>query len=220
MLQFTDSSGNVWQYTGANLSQLTTIGSSNNITLPANDGLGQNFTGYGNTFYNGVGAIASVTALIISDNYTGASGGFTGCTALTSLMIGNGITSISASAGTGLANLASVIIGTGCTTIGAYAFQNCPNLLSVVFLDVTAPVTVEATWISGTTNVNIRGHAFSSSNFPAQGQVWNTLTMGTPNPGRMKIYTGESWQYINTIGQTPITVADYLYNYSTLYGGF
>ncbi|MBR1789141.1 MAG: leucine-rich repeat domain-containing protein, partial [Bacteroidaceae bacterium] len=56
---------------------------------------------------------------------------FSGCTGLTSVIIGNSVTSIGSYAFQGCSGLTSVDIGDGVTSIGSYAFQGCTGLTSV-----------------------------------------------------------------------------------------
>lgn len=56
---------------------------------------------------------------------------FYGCSGLTSVSIGNGVTSIGYKAFYGCYNMTSVKIGNSVTTIGGYAFYNCSSLTSV-----------------------------------------------------------------------------------------
>ena len=66
-----------------------------------------------------------VTALVIPDSVTSIGDAFSGCTSLTSVTIGDSVTSISNSAFSGCTSLTSVTIGSGVTNIGAYAFYGC-----------------------------------------------------------------------------------------------
>ena len=59
------------------------------------------------------------------------SGAFTGCTGLTSVIIGNSVTSIGWSAFSDCTGLTSVIIGDSVTEIGAGAFKNCSGMTSI-----------------------------------------------------------------------------------------
>ena len=52
---------------------------------------------------------------------------------MTSVTIGNGVTSIGDEAFSGCTGLTSVTIGNGVTSIGYAAFGNCTNLTSVTF---------------------------------------------------------------------------------------
>ncbi len=60
---------------------------------------------------------------------------FSGCSGLTSVVIGESVTSIGSSAFDGCSSLTSVEIGNGITSIGASAFSNCSGLTSVTIPD-------------------------------------------------------------------------------------
>ena len=60
-------------------------------------------------------------------NYIGSSA-FNGCTSLTSLVIGNSVTSIGSRAFLGCTSLTSIEIPNSVTYIGKYAFYGCTNL--------------------------------------------------------------------------------------------
>ena len=61
------------------------------------------------------------------------SGAFSGCTGLTKLIIGTGITSIGWAMLCNCPGLTSVTVHSGVTSIDEYAFNNCPALTSVLF---------------------------------------------------------------------------------------
>ena len=58
---------------------------------------------------------------------------FSGCSGLTSVTIGNGITSIEEGAFDGCSGLTSVTIPDSVTSIGWLAFDNCSKLINVTF---------------------------------------------------------------------------------------
>ena len=60
---------------------------------------------------------------------------FDGCTSLTSVTIGDSVTTIGSCAFRGCSSLTSVTIGNSVTTIGAAAFRNCESLTSVTIPD-------------------------------------------------------------------------------------
>ena len=64
-------------------------------------------------------------------------GAFSGCTRLTSVTIGNSVTSIERYAFYDCTGLTSVTIGNNVTSIGEYAFCGCSNLASVTFANTT-----------------------------------------------------------------------------------
>ena len=59
---------------------------------------------------------------------------FYGCSALTSVVIGDSVTSIGSSAFSGCSSLTSVVIGDSVTSIGEYAFEDCSSLTEVNYL--------------------------------------------------------------------------------------
>ena len=58
---------------------------------------------------------------------------FAGCTSLTTLTIGDKVTTIPSNAFSKCSALTSVTIGKSVTSIGSYAFYDCPRLTSVIF---------------------------------------------------------------------------------------
>ena len=81
------------------------------------------------------------TDIIIPTGYNGlpvkeiGSSAFMDCSALTSVTIGNGVTSIGSSAFNSCSNLNSVTIPDSVTSIGGSAFSNCDGLTSVTIPD-------------------------------------------------------------------------------------
>ena len=64
---------------------------------------------------------------------------FFGCTNLTSVTIGNSVTSIGEIAFYNCSSLTSITIPNSVTSIGKSAFENCGNLASITSLATTAP---------------------------------------------------------------------------------
>ncbi len=60
-------------------------------------------------------------------------GAFDGCSSLTSVTVGNRVTSIGISAFSGCSSLTSVTIGNSVTSINHYTFYNCSNLTSITW---------------------------------------------------------------------------------------
>ena len=84
--------------------------------------------GVSNLAFNLSPIITSLT--IRSSGYIGNSA-FSGCTSLTSVTIGNGVTSIGISAFSNCSGLTSVVIGDGVDTIESLAFFNCTQLRNI-----------------------------------------------------------------------------------------
>ena len=102
---------------------------------------------------------------------------FESCVALTSITISDGVMTIEESAFNYCLALTNITIPGSVISIGPYAFAISVSLTSITFLGLVAPTAVDSTWLySG--NAGVRGHAFTASNFPAPGGVWNGLTMG------------------------------------------
>ncbi|NLT38538.1 MAG: fibronectin type III domain-containing protein [Methanomassiliicoccus sp.] len=131
----------------------------------------------------------SLTTVNIPSSLTSISAyGFQGCPSLTSINVDEdnpAYTSIDGvlydKAATELIlcpwAMKSATIPASVTSIGEYAFGECKALTSITFLGLEAPTNVGPGWISSTP-AEIRGHAYTASNFPPPGGVWNGLTMG------------------------------------------
>lgn len=120
----------------------------------------------------------SLTSVTIPDSVTSIdSNAFSDCTSLASVTIGNNVTSIGSTAFYYCTSLTSVTIPGSVTSIGDAAFQSCSSLKSIIFQGPVAPTNVGLIWIDGTDH-GIRGHANSTSNFPAPGSYFNGLRMG------------------------------------------
>jgi hypothetical protein len=149
-------------------------------------------------------------------------GAFDYSNSLTSVTIPNSINSLGTGAFWACASLTSVTIGSGVTRIGYGAFKDCSSLTSLTFLGLVSPNT-DPTWIENTP-ASIRGHAYAASNFPAPGDVFYGLTMGSAlsitlsspplNPQALaaRNQITLSWKVPTSDGGSPIT------NY-TLYRG-
>ena len=72
-----------------------------------------------------------------------------GCTSLTSVTIGNGVTSIGEDAFWKCTSLTSVTIGNNVTSIGRYAFEDCTSLTSVTIPDKVTSIGDEAFYNCG-----------------------------------------------------------------------
>ena len=82
----------------------------------------------------------SLTSVTIGNSVTSIGDrAFQDCTSLTSVIIPNSVTSIVSEAFSRCSGLTSVTIGNSVTSIGNKAFQNCTSLTSIVSLATTAP---------------------------------------------------------------------------------
>ena len=72
-----------------------------------------------------------ITKANININGSIASNAFSGCSSLTSVTIGDGVTTIGVSAFDRCSSLTSLTIGNGVTTIWEYAFDGCSSLTSI-----------------------------------------------------------------------------------------
>ncbi|MEI6795223.1 MAG: leucine-rich repeat domain-containing protein, partial [Methanomassiliicoccales archaeon] len=77
--------------------------------------------------------------------------------------------------------LTSVTIGSGVTTIGNWTFQSCTSLTAIDFLGLTQPTSVGTGWIYGT-DTDLRGYAYSTSDFPSSGKNFHGLIMAPDIP--------------------------------------
>jgi hypothetical protein len=83
---------------------------------------------------------SSLTSVTIGDGVTSIySYAFYACTSLTSISLPDNVTGISNNAFMGCSSLTSVTIGDGVTSIANYAFCGCTSLTSINFLPTTAP---------------------------------------------------------------------------------
>ena len=88
----------------------------------------------GNILYGAFYGCSMLTSVTIGDRVTSiGSYAFSGCSGLTSITIPDSVTSIGSSAFEGCTSLTSVTIPDSVTSIGSYAFLNCTGLTSVTF---------------------------------------------------------------------------------------
>jgi hypothetical protein len=72
--------------------------------------------------------------------------------------------------------LTYVTIGSNVTTIGDRVLDYCNSLTSITFRGLIAPTIVGPHWFTGP--IEVRGHAYANSNFPAPEEKFCGLTMG------------------------------------------
>jgi hypothetical protein len=102
---------------------------------------------------------------------------FDGCTALTSVSLGNHLTTICNQCFQGAIALTSITLPSTVTDIQTKAFKDCTSLTSIIFNGLVSPSVGNVDWILNVP-VGARGHAFSNSNFPVPGNAFNGLMMG------------------------------------------
>ena len=93
--------------------------------------LGRTLSRYSSDGY-GASSFPNLTSVTIGNSVTSIIYGmFYGCTGLTSIEIPGSVTSIGGNAFAGCTGLTSVVIGDGVTSIGAWAFAGCTGLTSI-----------------------------------------------------------------------------------------
>ena len=113
---------------------------------------------------------------------------FYNCSMLTSVTIGNGVTSIGERAFSGCTGLTSVTIGDSVTSIGSYAFSNCSDLTSVTIGNCVTNIGDEAfygctallTLVVGEGVQRIGRNAFSGCT-ALESVVWNAISVSDLN---------------------------------------
>ncbi|MFC4674203.1 leucine-rich repeat protein [Dysgonomonas termitidis] len=98
---------------------------------------------------------------------------FSGCTGLTTLTLGSGLTSIGSSAFSGCTGLTTLTLGSGLTSIGSRAFSGCTKL-GLMTVNATIPPTISSNTFSGV-NTNIPVIVPSPNTYKAA-QYWNLFT--------------------------------------------
>jgi hypothetical protein len=101
------------------------------------------------------------------------------CDSLVSVTIGNGTKWIGDQAFLQLEDLTSVVIGGSVTSIGNDSF-NSGSMRSITFEGLSYPKYLGSDWFG---SLQALGHAYEASNFPAPGETFYGLTMGSYNGG-------------------------------------
>ncbi|MGN0814096.1 MAG: leucine-rich repeat domain-containing protein [Candidatus Coproplasma sp.] len=108
------------------------------ITLPfvgnTKNSANYNYFGYifgASSYINNYVSVPSTLKTVVITGETIGSNAFYGCSGLTSVTVGNGVTSIGSSAFYNCSGLTSVTVGNGVTSIGSSAFYNCSGLTSI-----------------------------------------------------------------------------------------
>ena len=90
----------------------------------------------GNILYGAFRGCTGLTSITIGNGVTSiGKNAFDGCSSLTSITIPDSVTSIGYRAFSGCTGLTSITIGNGVTSIGEYAFYNCTGLTSITIPD-------------------------------------------------------------------------------------
>ncbi len=107
------------------------IGDDTDITLPKNYN-GESYEIYETAFYD----CYNLTSIVVPDGVTSISSyAFYNCDSLTSIVIPDSVTSIGSYAFYNCNNLTSIVVPDGVTSIGSYAFYTCASLTSIVIPD-------------------------------------------------------------------------------------
>ena len=140
-----------YTYQGVNY-LLGYTGNEKDLILPENYN-GEPYEIYQYAFYN----CYRLTSVVIGDSITSIGRyAFVGCAGLTSVVIGDSVTSIGAEAFYACNSLANVVIGNSVTSISLGAFYDCNRLTSVVIPDSVTSIGDEAfSWCRGLTSVVI-----------------------------------------------------------------
>ena len=125
------------------------IGPGGAISIPSTlDGYPVTVIGW-SAFYNNTNIISVIipdAVIIIEGHDLWSRGAFSGCSNLTSAIIGNGVITIGMYAFRDCISLASVAIPDSVTKIDRGAFQNCPSLTSVAIGNGVADIQRGAFW--------------------------------------------------------------------------
>jgi hypothetical protein len=129
------------------------------ITIPArlSAGFSAKFTGYSNleVVLTGSGIVPRGA---FDTTWRTSSNSWSDCTGITSVTIGDGVTSIGQSAFSGCTGITSVTIGNGVAIIGQDAFSGCAGLISLIIPDGVTTIWPTAFYgCSGLTSLTIGG---------------------------------------------------------------
>ena len=138
----------------------------------------------GNILYGAFYNCSGLTSVTIGNSVTSIGNyAFYNCSGLTSITIGNSVTSIGSSAFRNCSNLTSITIPDGVTSIGEYAFFRCTGLTSVYYTGTVAQ------WSAITINSNNASLTNATRYYYSETEP-ELNEQGTS-------YNGNYWHYVN-----------------------
>ena len=157
-----------YTYDGVNY-LLGYVGNETELTLPENYN-GENYEIYDYAFYN----CTSLTSVTIGNGVTSiGSDAFNGCTNLTSVVIPNSVTIIGTRAFLGCTSLASITIPDSVTSIGSYAFYGCSSLTSVYYNGTEGEWSEISIGSSNSSLTNATRYYYSETEPTEEGNYWH-----------------------------------------------
>ena len=147
---------------------------------------------------------------------------FENCSALTSVVIGDSLTSIGLSAFSGCSSLTSVTLPNSLTSIGDFAFNACSGLTSVTFGDSLTSIGQQAFGnCSGLTSVTF-GDSLNSIGFAAFGNCSGLTSLTLPNSvtsiGDFAFFGCSGLTEVTVAWQTPLVISSDVFSGLTLSG--
>ena len=123
-------------------------------------------------FYNKT----SLTSVTIGDSVTSIQNNtFKDCSGLTSITIPNSVTSIGSNAFNGCSGLTSVTIGNSVTSIGNYAFSGCSGLTNIMLLSSVPPYIFEHTFFNNDKTIHLYIPVGAKSAYQ-QAEYWSNFS--------------------------------------------
>ena len=156
--------------------------------------------GYSPFYYN-----TTLTSVIIGDSVTTIEDyAFSNCKGLTRVTIGNSVTTISSGAFSGCEGLTSLTIGNSVTSIGVYAFDGCSSLTSVTIPNsVTSIGGCAFRLCSSLTSVTI-GNSVTTIGYYAFSSCSNLTSVTIPN----SVTTIENYAFSGCSNLTSVTIGN------------
>jgi hypothetical protein len=104
---------------------------------------------------------------------------FSWCDSLMDITLPESVTSIGEGAFQGCFSLTGITIPKDVTSIGGSAFSRCSSMSEITFLSLTPPTIVDSSNWLYRTDTDLVGHAWFGAGFPAPGNPFNGLVMGS-----------------------------------------